>query len=79
MKKHAERDSANEEGVLPDRQPQQALVLGKGVHRVEHLDGNEDAQRHRRGAVGHHVCEHLAADLRERSRALVEVRLVESR
>ena len=75
MESHAQCDRPDEEEVLPERKPQQTLVLRQRVHRVEHLDGDEDRQAHRRRPLRHLVREHLAADLREQARALVEVGL----
>lgn len=75
MQRHAKCNRADEEGVLPQRQPEQTLVLGERVHRVEHLDDDEDRERHRRRAPRHLVREHLTSDLGEEGRALVEVRL----
>ena len=65
MESHAQRDRPDEEGVLPEGKPQQALVLRERVHRVEHLDGYENRQRHRSRRLGHVIRKHLAADLGE--------------
>ena len=65
MQRHAERDRADEEGVLPDRQAEEGFILGQRVHRVEHLNRDENGQRHRRSPLRHLVREHLATDLWE--------------
>ena len=75
VERHAQRDRAHEEGVIPQGQPEQALVLGERIHRIEHLDRDENREAHRRRPFGHDICEHLTADFGEERRALVEVRL----
>ena len=78
MQRHAQRNRTNKVHVLPQRQPQQTLILRERVHRVEHLDGDEHREAHCRCAPRHLVREHLAPDLGECACALVEMRLYET-
>jgi hypothetical protein len=75
VQSHAERNSTDKVHVLPHWQAEQALILRQRVHRVEHLDSDENGQRHSRCGPGVLVREHLTSDLGELGRALVEVRL----
>jgi len=79
MQQHAQRNGANQVHVLPQRQPEQALVLRKRVHGVEHLDRDQDRQAHRRCTVGHFVGEHTATYFGELNKAFMEMGLEEER
>ena len=75
MQQHTQRDCCDEVRVSPHRQAQETLVLRQRVHGVEHLDGHENRQTHRRRSVRHDVREHITANFGEFGRALVEVTL----
>lgn len=77
VQEHAQRDCSDQIGVLPYWQPEQALVFRQRVHGIKHLDSDQDGETHGGRTVRHHVRKHLATDLREEVRALVEVRLHE--
>ena len=47
VKRHGERDGADEVHVLPRGHSQHGLVLGNAVQRVQHLDHDQHRQRHR--------------------------------
>ena len=73
MQRHAQRNRGHEHGIRPQRQSKQALGTAQRVHRIQHLNDDQDGQRDGRCRLGHVIAEHLAADFRERARALVEV------
>lgn len=65
VKDHRQGDGVDQHGVVVQEESQQRLARRQGVHRVQHLNNDQDRQRDRRGRLGHIVAEHLATNLRE--------------
>lgn len=73
MQHHREDNRVHEHHVVPQEEGQQRLAGRERIHGIQHLDDHQDGQRDRRRGLGHVVGEHVAADLGELGRALVEV------
>lgn len=75
MKGHGQSDGVDQHGVVAQEESQERLAGGQGVHGVQHLNHHEDGKRDGGCRLGHVVAEHVATNLGELSRALVEVGL----
>jgi len=65
MQRHTQSDSSYKIHVPPQGQTKQTFVFRKRIHGVEHLDHDENGERHSRRMVGHFVRKHLATYLRK--------------
>eukprot|EP00160_Parvularia_atlantis_P015994 Unigene4852_Nuclearia_a/m.14845 Unigene4852_Nuclearia_a/g.14845 ORF Unigene4852_Nuclearia_a/g.14845 Unigene4852_Nuclearia_a/m.14845 type:complete len:366 (+) Unigene4852_Nuclearia_a:2-1099(+) len=60
VQRHRQRGRADQVRVHPRRHREERLVFAQAVERVEHLDRDQDRQRHRRRRLGHRPREDAA-------------------